>query len=267
MIIPSQRSSPTPTAHGFRERLVQWATTTSQFPWFTGTSGISELRGWFTTIESACEDNEVEEKDMAEAGIMFISGDLKHVMEERRVMFLEKERDQAFWRWDDFKDDLVRIVAEAERIKAEAEKDPVSAAKDKMAQFRRDHPHIAASASVGLAVGGSIVLIPALGILALNAIGFTAGGVAAGSLAAALQSIFYGGATTGLFSILQSVGATAVLPAAGTVLASVGAVGTGLASLFSGKEEEGHRDEASEEVSPPPPYSPGPPDRVASDAK
>ena len=65
-------------------------------------------------------------------------------------------------------------------VKAEAEKDPVSAAKDKMAQFRRDHPHIAASAGVGLAVGGGIVLIPALGILALNAIGFTAGGVAAG---------------------------------------------------------------------------------------
>lgn len=34
--------------------------------------------------------------------------------------------------------------------------------------------------------------------LALGAAGFTAGGVAAGSLAAAVQSAFYGGATAGM---------------------------------------------------------------------
>ena len=34
--------------------------------------------------------------------------------------------------------------------------------------------------------------------LALGAVGFTAGGVAAGSLAAAAQSAIYGGATTGM---------------------------------------------------------------------
>lgn len=50
-----------------------------------------------------------------------------------------------------------------------------------MAQFKRDHPHIVASASVGLAVGGSIVLIPALGLLALKALGLTVGGMAAGT--------------------------------------------------------------------------------------
>ena len=44
-----------------------------------------------------------------------------------------------------------------------------------MDQLRREHPYVAASAGVGLAVGGSIVIIPALGILAIKAIGFTLG--------------------------------------------------------------------------------------------
>lgn len=42
--------------------------------------------------------------------------------------------------------------------------------------------------------------------LSAAAAGFTAGGVAAGSLAAGVQSTAYGGFTSGLFSILQSVG-------------------------------------------------------------
>jgi len=37
-------------------------------------------------------------------------------------------------------------------------------------------------------------------------IGFTSAGVASGSVAAAVQGSVYGGATTGVFSVLQSVG-------------------------------------------------------------
>jgi hypothetical protein len=43
--------------------------------------------------------------------------------------------------------------------------------------------------------------------------GFSAGGVVAGSIAAGAQSAFYGGFTTGVFSICQSFGAAGV-PAA-----------------------------------------------------
>ncbi|KAJ7574938.1 hypothetical protein C8J56DRAFT_977864 [Mycena floridula] len=87
--------------------------------------------------------------------------------------------------------------------------------------------NITALISTGMIVAGSALLLPTLAILALNAVGFTLLGVAAGSLAAAIQSAFYGGATTGLFSILQSLGATAVigspvLPLIGGVLAGVG---------------------------------------------
>ncbi|KAI1792021.1 hypothetical protein LXA43DRAFT_1008968, partial [Ganoderma leucocontextum] len=42
----------------------------------------------------------------------------------------------------------------------------------------------------------------------LSLLGFTAAGVAKGSIAAWVQSVFYGASTTGLFSTLQSAGAT-----------------------------------------------------------
>ncbi|EAU93472.1 hypothetical protein CC1G_12066 [Coprinopsis cinerea okayama7 len=62
----------------------------------------------------------------------------------------------------------------------------------------------------------------------LNAIGFQAGGVAAGSAAAAYQSAVLGAHTTGFFSVLQSLGATMAAPAVGTVVtgcaAAVGSV-------------------------------------------
>ncbi|XP_057296489.1 interferon alpha-inducible protein 27-like protein 2B isoform X2 [Hydractinia symbiolongicarpus] len=73
------------------------------------------------------------------------------------------------------------------------------------------------SVVVGTGVGVAAV---AATPLVLGAVGFTAGGVAAGSIAAAAQSTFYGAATTGVFSVLQSVAAAGL----GTVGAA--AVGT-----------------------------------------
>ena len=60
--------------------------------------------------------------------------------------------------------------------------------------------------------------------LAVPLAGFGAGGVLAGSIAAGVQSVVYGGATCGVFSALQSVGATmAWLPVAltGAAVAAV----------------------------------------------
>ena len=50
-----------------------------------------------------------------------------------------------------------------------------------------------------------------------------------GSLAAAIQSIVYGGATGGLFSLLQSAGATTVLSSIGTIFTGAAATGVGVA--------------------------------------
>ena len=85
-------------------------------------------------------------------------------------------------------------------------------------------------------------LAVATAAVALPIIGFGAGGVAAGtsslsldavcckdlveliidagSIAAGIQSVFYGGATCGVFSVLQSVGATIAAPAIGSVVAA-----------------------------------------------
>lgn len=52
-----------------------------------------------------------------------------------------------------------------------------------------------------------------------------------GSIAASIQSIVYGGATGGLFSLLQSAGATMVLPSVGAILTGTVTAGAGIAVL------------------------------------
>ena len=55
-----------------------------------------------------------------------------------------------------------------------------------------------------------------------------------GSVAATAQSVVYGGATGGLFSLLQSAGATMVLPSVGTVVAGAATTGAGIGMMGSG---------------------------------
>ena len=55
-----------------------------------------------------------------------------------------------------------------------------------------------------------------------------------GSVAATVQSVVYGGATGGLFSLLQSAGATMVLPSVGTVVAGAATTGAGIGMMGSG---------------------------------
>ncbi|KDR68325.1 hypothetical protein GALMADRAFT_146295 [Galerina marginata CBS 339.88] len=79
-----------------------------------------------------------------------------------------------------------------------------------------------ALASIPLSKAIGVGFIGAAGFFAapalLPAVGFTASGVTAGSAAAAAQSTFYGPATSGIFSVLQSAGITAT-PYLGTAAA------------------------------------------------
>ncbi|KAK7462177.1 hypothetical protein VKT23_007781 [Stygiomarasmius scandens] len=70
---------------------------------------------------------------------------------------------------------------------------------------------LARLAAGALLTVGSTIILPSIGIAVINAIGFTSAGVAAGSLAATIQSVFCGAFTGGLFSAFQSLGATAVI--------------------------------------------------------
>ncbi|KAF9447233.1 hypothetical protein P691DRAFT_802720, partial [Macrolepiota fuliginosa MF-IS2] len=88
------------------------------------------------------------------------------------------------------------------------------------------------AAGVILGIAGGAILLPVAAPAALATVGFTTSGVAAGSLAAAAQSVIYGGATTGLFSVLQSAGATAAAPVVGQAVAGVGLAGAAAAAAI-----------------------------------
>ncbi|KAH7333635.1 hypothetical protein B0J17DRAFT_676228 [Rhizoctonia solani] len=96
-------------------------------------------------------------------------------------------------------------------------------------------PPIKKAAKVGMiGVGTSIAVFATPPLL-----GFTASGVAAGSLAAAIQSAVYGAAVPagGLFAFMQSVGATAtIVPAL-----IAGASATGIAGAVEAGQAQGPR--------------------------
>mmetsp|Transcript_4738 Transcript_4738/g.13142 ORF Transcript_4738/g.13142 Transcript_4738/m.13142 type:complete len:293 (+) Transcript_4738:212-1090(+) len=92
-----------------------------------------------------------------------------------------------------------------------------------------DHEQTCPGKNAELAIKGSVIAAGSVLTacsLAIPLLGFGVAGVAAGSTAAAIQSVFYGGYTSGLFSFLQSVGATgAWIPTAvgGAVVFAAGA--------------------------------------------
>lgn len=90
------------------------------------------------------------------------------------------------------------------------------------------------AAGAGLVIAGGSVLGPALVVSGLNGVGFTPGGVAAASWATSIQSMAYGGATSGLFSVCQSIGATAVPASAGAVVSAFGSVAAGVGLIKKG---------------------------------
>ncbi|KAF7317444.1 hypothetical protein HMN09_00481100 [Mycena chlorophos] len=105
-----------------------------------------------------------------------------------------------------------------------------------LAQFREEHPVAAVAAGVGIAVAAPIVAPMAM-VGALHAVGFGAGGVAAGSLAAGLQVAMRGG-----FAIASSIGAGGAALAVAAPIASAGAAAVGVlgaAQLMSRSEDGG----------------------------
>ena len=97
-----------------KTRLLRWATTSSSYPFFKGSS--TDLTSWFGIVERACEENEILDVQYSEAAIVFIQGDLAHVMEERQLRYLEKSG-KPYWRWEEFKDDIRHNILEAEKSK------------------------------------------------------------------------------------------------------------------------------------------------------
>ena len=65
----------------------------------------------FNDIELAPSDCDVPEERYSEVAIYFLTGELKEFMLERKDLYL-KESKKRFWVWEDFKEDLRRLVGE-----------------------------------------------------------------------------------------------------------------------------------------------------------
>jgi len=176
-------------------RLLRWASSSyvPLYPFFDGslTPGTSrslsssiigdgtqihgDLNRWInSTVELAAGDCGVGEEQHADVAIYFLRGDLQEVMRVRRAAYLkhayeseEVPAEKRFWVWEDFKDNLKRVVEEAVNIiRSSSGSNMASEAVDLF--IRRAHPYVASSVTLGLIIGGTAVLLPALGIVAWN---------------------------------------------------------------------------------------------------
>ncbi|KAN0004032.1 hypothetical protein ACTFIZ_010177 [Dictyostelium cf. discoideum] len=92
---------------------------------------------------------------------------------------------------------------------------------EKAVQFSKEHPVIASTVLVGgLAFGGIPLLV--------SFVGFSSGGIIAGSTAASIASTL--GSGSAILSTAQSIGATGTLFVAGKT-----AVGVGISSMLGGR--------------------------------
>jgi len=101
--------------------------------------------------------------------------------------------------------------------------------------------------AAGLVVGGGAVVAAPL---VLSAAGFTAGGVAAGSAAAFVQSMIGNVAAGSWFALCQSAGAAGIATSSsaviGTVGTAVGSAAAGLSGLFKGKKKQAPADDVDQ---------------------
>lgn len=101
--------------------------------------------------------------------------------------------------------------------------------------------------AAGLVVGGGAVVAAPL---VLSAAGFTAGGVAAGSAAAFVQSMIGNVAAGSWFALCQSAGAAGIATSSsaviGTVGTGVGSAAAGLSGLFKGKKKQAPADDVDQ---------------------
>ncbi|KAJ7816742.1 hypothetical protein B0H14DRAFT_2844066 [Mycena olivaceomarginata] len=164
---------------------------------------------WISTIRYGLKQRRLPREHWVAVALHFMSDKPRTVLEEaQREMGIE-------WDWKD----LSPLC------------DPDSnSVEDSLRRFRREHPFAAGAAAVGLITVGGITVAPAILVGTLNLLGFSASGVVGGSIAASIQSAFYGGAVASgsLFSLAQSAAAGAIAVAAFPIQAvSAGAVGLG----------------------------------------
>ncbi|PPQ64058.1 hypothetical protein CVT24_008871 [Panaeolus cyanescens] len=147
-------SSPSPSS-SLASSLLSTSFTTSPE---SSTASLRDLPRWFNDIEIAGNDCDIPVEQYPDVAIYFLRGDLQEVMKKRKEVYL-REAKRRFWDWRDFREDLTRIVV---LVSPQVS----SLAHDAMEHLRRAHPYVASSVKVGLIIGGTAVLLPALGLMA-----------------------------------------------------------------------------------------------------
>ncbi|KAK1235618.1 hypothetical protein PQX77_001150 [Marasmius sp. AFHP31] len=191
---------------------------------YSGKLGQEDAQHWLRHIDRQCDRYGIPSEQRTQAALHFMRGGVHDVFSDA-VRTLEEEGEELSW--DDFKQTLLELEA-AGKAQLSGSQGPTSNNSEN--ESKSQNKLIARMTGGGLIAGGSSVLLPSAGIATLNAVGFTSSGVAAGSLAAGLQSAIYGGATGGLFSICQSIGATAVVASPVGLALGAGAVAVGVGS-------------------------------------
>lgn len=74
-----------------------------------GGDSIHDLPRWFNSMELASGDCNVPKEQYSDVAIYFLTGELKEVMLERKDLYLNEAK-KGFWDWEDFKEDLRRLV-------------------------------------------------------------------------------------------------------------------------------------------------------------
>jgi len=202
---------------------------------------------WLSKIRLGCKMRGISRQRWTDVAMNFISGELKDVLMGMRKFM--QESGQSEWSWESFETDLTGICEEAKRNRNIDidENDSESGLK----KFTREHPHLATTAGIALIGTGSLIIAPALALGALNIVGFSAIGPVAGSLAAALQSVIYGGATTGVFSVCQSFAMTAAVASPAAITGACAFITGG--TWFVKSSAQNATSPPGEDSSPPPP--------------
>ncbi|KAF9789709.1 hypothetical protein BJ322DRAFT_552634 [Thelephora terrestris] len=179
----------------------------------------TDIQEWICTIETLCDTYGVPDTQRPQCATRFIKSELRNELEN----VLRDSRTQfGPVHWTQF----VNFMVALDRKFREAWE---------ALPFYKKYPK-STGAALGItgtvlmapvAIVGAVLAPPVVIVGAITAVGSASVGVAAGILATTIQYVVYGDTQGGLFSLLQSAGATMVLPSVGTILSDSIACGPG----------------------------------------
>jgi len=177
-----------------------------------------DVSPWIDAIRDSLAQRDVPRQHWVLVAFHFLGDDIRTVLREQ--MMGEVELAAGLWDWDTFTRALIYID---EQLKKDALEQGTSFNRvgDIISRLRQQ-PGVAAAAGLGLVALGGITVAPAVGVGALNLLGFSASGIVSGSIAAGIQSTFYGGtiASGSAFALAQSAAAGGIVVASAPIQAA-----------------------------------------------